>query len=239
MVAFRTHDSISEQHRRRVAKDGKFEVRLESPDNAGARVITLTVEAPDEETAKRVAEQEAQKYTRKPYPTAVKATKVSDAEATPPNKPQYTQGNAAYIVTLPQGDYELEDDGGDTVNIVRHKDDGSREFVISLPAGPEYSGKSDSAGFHVFAKAQGEPDIKPLLTGDVAPVALGYGFVEHAKAIAAFNDRHAQKAGDTPTRRALPGTPMVKLGSYVTDRESNRQALRRINTANRRFWRKQ
>jgi hypothetical protein len=62
----------------RKQRDAKWEVRLESPDNAGARIITLPVEAPDEASAKRQAEQDVKQYSRKPYPTAVKATKVSD-----------------------------------------------------------------------------------------------------------------------------------------------------------------
>jgi hypothetical protein len=157
-MRFRTHDSVSEQHRRRQARD----------------------------------------------------------EGTPPTKPQFNNGNSEYILTLPTGDYDLQDAGDDTVNIIQHREDGSSEFIVALPAGFDYSGKSDAAGFHIYAKQAGEADVRPL-TGDVAPNALGYDYRSHARAIAAFNARQTQKHTG-PEPRVLPGSPITKLANFVSDR---------------------
>jgi hypothetical protein len=156
----------------------------------------------------------------------------------PPQAPQYSSGNSAYVCTLPtlSGNYEIEDDGGDLVRINRVDDDGTRTLAVALPnGGIEYSATQDENGFHIFSKPAGEPDRQPL-TGDVAPVALGYGYRSHAQALIDFNARQGRKYGQQPSRRPVPGEALTTVGQYVTDRAKNTAGLRRINEANRQFW---
>jgi hypothetical protein len=96
--------------------------------------------------------------------------RTDDAMEERPRKPQFNEGNKIYVTSLPQGQYDTEDDeAAGLTRIVRVGESDPKKFVLALPFG-KYEAQRDQSGLvHIYAlPPNGEP-VRTPLTGDHWP----------------------------------------------------------------------
>ena len=98
-------------------------------------------------------------------------------EAAPPTDAPLNKGNAAYVLTLPPGEYDAEDDG-DTMKIIRVAEGRENEVVASVPKGTYRLEAGRDGHQHLFRLPDDAvPERQPLSdtptrVGDHMPAAL-------------------------------------------------------------------
>jgi hypothetical protein len=93
------------------------------------------------------------------YPRRVGRFRFFDVVERPTER-RYDEGNRTYILTLPTGSYEAEEDG-DEIHII---DTTTHEMVCTLPAGT-YSIDNDEHGAHLY-RVPDDENVRIPLVGD-------------------------------------------------------------------------
>ena len=102
---------------------------------------------------------------------------TADESAPPTEAPRGNAGNAVYVLTLPSGEYDAEDDG-DTMKIIRVAEGRDPEVVASVPKGTYRLEAGRDGHQHLFRLPDdGTPERvaltdTPTRVGDHMPAAL-------------------------------------------------------------------